>query len=197
MPLVERLSRLFVGFGHFFEITFFTASDEAFAIAFEFIPLGADFFGFIPGDGAICRCLGNAGEEAAELGDDFVGGREDLESLLAAAFGVANEVAVIFFAKPLNDFWFFGEADDLKEAVEGVPGSASASRLFLGPFINKRQGNAEFGGDFLRAAVFERYFKDLVRFHLMGNLEKYCADGKLLLRDVDLGAGFDDLGGAE
>ncbi len=40
-------------FFHEFEVTFFTAADEAFTVSFEFIPAVADVFCFIIGDGVI------------------------------------------------------------------------------------------------------------------------------------------------
>ena len=42
--------------------------------------------------------LGDPGEQAGKLSDDFVGGGQDFVALLAVAFWVAYEVATALFA---------------------------------------------------------------------------------------------------
>ena len=102
---------------HLGEVSFFTAADKAFAIAFQTIPLGADVLGLVQCDGSVESGLGNLRKELRELGDDFICGGENFESLFAGAWRVAHEVSVRLFAEPLDDPGFFGQADDFEKPI--------------------------------------------------------------------------------
>src|SRR5690606_21836776 len=83
---------------HLIEVSFLTATDEAFGVAFEFVPALADFFRLLGADGMVDGRVGDLLEKGGELADDFVGRGQDLETFLAATLGIADEVAAVLLA---------------------------------------------------------------------------------------------------
>ena len=147
------------------EVALFTAANEAFGVAFEFVPDVTNGRGFFFGDGVVESGVADGGEEVGELLDDFLGGGHDLEAFATVAGGIFDEDAAAFEAEPLEDVIFLGEFVELEDAVQGIRGAAAGFVIGLGPFVDEGKRDAEFGGDFFRVALGERLTDDFVGFH--------------------------------
>ena len=128
----------------------------------EVFPLGADGLGFLAGDGAVGRGHGDDAEHVREFLHDVVGGRDELLRI-GLHLGIGDEEAAGKLAHPLGDASVAGGANQLLDAIEGIVGPAAGTLVrWLGPFVDKREGQAHLRGDLLRAGLLEDLLEQFV-----------------------------------
>ena len=88
---------------HTLKVAGFTATHKALCVPFEPVPALANFPGLILGDGIILGSVGNTLQQAGELTDNFIGGREHAVVCRVAVTGVFDIVAITLGAEPLYD----------------------------------------------------------------------------------------------
>lgn len=146
------------------EIAVFAGTDKAFGGGLQVIPPEPDAFRFLLTDGSVTGGRGDGFQEIGELLDDGIGGRSDVAVAFVDHFGIFHEEPAGLLAKPLDDAAVPGQPDQFRGAVEWVFAAAALAFLLgrLGPFVNKREGDAEFAGNLFGTGLLEGVAEDFV-----------------------------------
>ena len=108
------------------KISFLATRDESFRDGFQFLPAGANLFGFLGRDLIIRRSDGDGGEQVGEFLHDLVGGGDEIFRVRLVGLGIEDEETSGAFTYPLHEAAVVGAADQLLDAIQRIDRAASA-----------------------------------------------------------------------
>ena len=147
------------------EISLFAARDKTFRHRFQFLPAGADLFGFRRRNLVIGGGGGDDVQEVGEFLDDLVGGGNQVMRM-RRILRVDDEKTACALANPLDEPVITGAGEQSLDAVERVAGAAARGVIRrFSPFINHGKRQAELGGDLFGRLFLKYLVQQLVGLH--------------------------------
>lgn len=140
-------------------------ANEAFGDGFQFFPACADTSGFFGRDMVVDGGARDDREEIGELLDDLICSGDEKVGMRPAGFGILDEETAGAFAEPLDKARIICASEEGLDPVKGIGGPASGCLVRFGPFVDERQGQAEFGSDLFGARFGEDIMQQFVGLH--------------------------------
>ena len=153
------------------KIALFAAGHKTFRHCLQFLPTGANLFGFG------CRNLvvnSRGRDDVQQVGEflhNLVGGGNEVMRMRDVLW-ILNKEATGALANPLDQAVVPGAGEQGFNSVKRIAGAAAGSMIGrLSPFVNHGQGEAEVGGDLFGRLFLENLAQQFVGLHgqTMGN----------------------------
>ena len=145
------------------EIPLFTTRDKTLRDRFQFLPAGADLFGFLFRDLIIGGGCGYDREQIREFLDDFIGGGNQVGWVGLVEFRVKDEEATGPLADPLDESPVLGAVQQSIEPIQWIGAAAPRGRIGrLRPLVDHGERQPEFGRHLFWTALLEDFAQDLV-----------------------------------